>query len=219
MITSPLTDRVDLMLVRTLHHRAALLSNEAENAPEIMKKALKAKSVNLSNRAESFKATFLSIESDRFIETASFLGVPLTFWYGWRKSTEDIDMQLAKQRGRVILFQGQNDTNYSDEDVRKLLRFGKIKDVQLVKVPGADHYLIEKNKLPRAPARSWLNPLSVPGKTRRVFLKTNNRLTGRQTLQWCFEFWPNGDASLVGRKEHQRDSKIESVLAQDLHEN
>ena len=147
MITSPLTDRVDLMLVRTLHHRAALLSNEAENAPEIMKKALKAKSVNLSNRAESFKATFLSIESDRFIETASFLGVPLTFWYGWRKSTEDIDMQLAKQRGRVILFQGQNDTNYSDEDVRNLLRFGKIKDVQLVKVPGADHYLIEKNRI------------------------------------------------------------------------
>ena len=149
IITSPMTDRVDLMLVRTLHHRASLLraEAEAETVTELKKKSLRAKALNISNRAESFKATFLSIESDRFIDTASFLGVPLSFWYGWRKSTEDIDLQLAKQKGNVILFQGKNDTNYSDEDQRNLLRFGKMRNVKLVQIPGADHYLIEQNKI------------------------------------------------------------------------
>ena len=147
LITSPMTDRVDLVLVRTLHHRASLLRAEAATALGVKQKSLREKARNISNRAESFKATFLSIESDRFIDTASFLGVPLTFWYGWRKSTEDIDLQLAKQQGQVVLFQGENDTNYSDEDQRNLLRFGKIRNVKLVQIPGADHYLIEQNKI------------------------------------------------------------------------
>ena len=147
MITAPLTDRIDHMLVRTLHHRASRLREEASRAQGVKKKSLNEKAEHYSNRAESFKATFLSIESDRFIDTASLLGVPLTFWYGWQKSTEDIDIRLARHSGKIILIKGLLDSNYSDQDMRMLRNFAKLNKVQLVQIAKADHYLIHRTKI------------------------------------------------------------------------
>lgn len=150
IIVSPLTDRVDRLLVRSLHHRASLLRQEASQAPEARVASLTARANTLTNRAASFEATFLSIDSDRFIEGAKFLGVPLSFWFGWRELTEEIDLQLAKHPGRVILFKGDKDLSYDNEDVRNLRSFGKQNNVELVFVPDGDHHLVNQNSI--APA-------------------------------------------------------------------
>ena len=159
MITAPLTDRIDHMLVRTLHHRSNLLRAEASEALDLRKQSLNEKAQYYANRAESFKATFLSIESDRFIDTASLLGVPLTFWYEWRKATDDIDIRLARQQGKIVLFKGLQDTNYSDQDMRNLRNFAKLNKVELVQVPKADHYLIDRTKISKDAKESVLSAL------------------------------------------------------------
>ena len=147
VITSPITERVDRVLVRSLHHQSVVLRRQAEDAPEARVESLNARARNIANRAASFEATFLSLESDRFIEGAKFLGVPLSFWFGWRKLTEDIDLQMAKHQGQLIVLSGENDSSLAAEDIRNLRRFNKQRNIQVVFVPAADHHFVQKNKI------------------------------------------------------------------------
>jgi hypothetical protein len=154
VITSPITDRVDRVLVRSLHNQSVVLRRQAEDASEGRVASLNARARNIANRAASFEATFLSLESDRFIEGAKFLGVPLSFWFGWRGLTEDIDLQMAKHQGHLIILSGEDDTSLATEDVRNLRRFDKQKNIKVVFVPNADHHLVRKNKI--SPQTSYM---------------------------------------------------------------
>ena len=147
VITSPITERVDRVLVRSLHHQSVVLRRQAESAPEARVESLNARARNIANRAASFEATFLSLESDRFIDGAKFLGVPLSFWYGWRNLTEDIDLQMAKHKGDLLILSGEEDASLALEDIRNLRRFDQENNIQVVFIPKSDHHLVNKNQI------------------------------------------------------------------------
>ena len=143
VLLSPIPDRIDQVLIRSMEHRAKIINEKAyRQVDETKKQELILRANTMINKGESLKATFDSMDTGQFDPSANLLGVPLTFWKGWRDMTARTHTLIGLNERPLLIVMGEKDENYAPEDRVRLRQYMGSKRIHWLEIENADHHLV-----------------------------------------------------------------------------
>lgn len=157
---APIPRRIDRVLVHAIAHRQTSGQHEAETAQSVHQKdKLASSAAALRNQAATLQETFLSMERGDFASDARVRGATLSYWRAWIDETAQTRDQLKSLKIPKLLLLGMKDQQYGPDDQTLIRRLGHLPATHVQEIPGADHHLLEGEKLSQQAAKvliRWL---------------------------------------------------------------
>ena len=145
---SPIPRRIDRVLVHALEHRQERMEQEAEITQNAERRAqLETVSAGLRNQAATLHETFVSMNRGDFAPDARIRGSTLAYWRGWIRDTAQAQSRIKSLRIPKLFLLGAEDRQYGPEDQTLIRRFSRLPATSVQEVPGADHHLLQDEKL------------------------------------------------------------------------
>lgn len=157
---SPIPRRIDHVLVHAMEHRQKNAQQEFQATQDPPKKErLQATATSLRNQAATLRETFDAMERDHFAPDARIRGATLAYWRAWIHQTAHTRDQVKSLKIPTLMLLGKDDQQFGPEDQTLIRRFSRLPATLVQEIPGADHHLLDREKLSQRAANAvirWL---------------------------------------------------------------